>query len=182
MLDQRAQMLSDHGFSTGDFWFDCYQAPGESPSWVKKEGTGEKTRSERPSVGRFSARPALRGTPRSGPRTAWGAGPRGRQGGSASVRAPPGPFKANKPLRPGPADRAGYTPRLRTQLASSRLGPPQRVRTASLPPLPPASRLPDPRPPRPRPGPREVALPVNSPPRAAPSRPRPRPRGSLSGA
>ncbi|XP_034524948.1 mannosyl-oligosaccharide 1,2-alpha-mannosidase IA-like [Ailuropoda melanoleuca] len=33
MLDQGAQMLSDHGFSTGDFWFDCYQAPGESPSW-----------------------------------------------------------------------------------------------------------------------------------------------------
>nr|XP_054361502.1 translation initiation factor IF-2-like [Mirounga angustirostris] len=36
MLDQRAQTLSDHSFSTGDFWFDCYQAPGESPSWVKR--------------------------------------------------------------------------------------------------------------------------------------------------
>ena len=105
---------------------------------------------------------------------AWpgGGGSEGRQGGPASVRAPPRPLEAKEPLRPGPEDRAGYTPRPRNPSLPTRF-PAPRASGAGLdgqPAATPASLAP------PRPA---TSPPPAGPPRGCASRKLPAPRGPL---
>lgn len=121
------------------------------------------------------------GLPRERPRAPrWGR--RRRQGGPAPVQAPPGSVEDQPPRVPRPRLAQDKLPDPELRLPLLGAGPQPPVPPPSSPRLPPTSRLPAPRPPRRRPGPREAALPVNSPPRAAPSLPRPRPRGTLGSA
>nr|XP_012416980.1 PREDICTED: uncharacterized protein LOC105757282 [Odobenus rosmarus divergens] len=102
MLDQKAQMLSDHSFSTGDFWFDCYQAPGESPSWVKR-GNWRKRHVQNDPASEDSQRdlpfggPLGRGFARPGGRVRGGGREVLRQSGHLSGHSRP-----TSPCDPGP--------------------------------------------------------------------------------